>query len=293
MLTAWVFFLFSSADAHCDCHNTPLFQSKAFEKPTFCNADFFVLLLIDSRPISTVNFKTCLKGLQAAKSDYNLFGHVWILLVDQRANKYWECGYTGETSSSLPGYFDGLGQLLQGQMSPEMKRCGADLQNPVGYLFLKRNDGRLQWGNGGHTPTCALGIALSQSQKEKIIEQILNCTKNEYSLQNDNCIHFALSLLRIADVRLRCFSKRLLIPKTITIDHHRVLLRRDSAFKTLALCTPQLLSSGLKRRYKLKEMKAALLWYMTHFKTFCNQSIDCRQRLPWREVHCRQEQQRP
>lgn len=230
----------------------------------FMNAVHFAILLVDARKLQTSTFKGCLSCLRRSQAEHNLFGHVWILLVDRQRGQLWECGYSGEVEGELPGYLRGLGLMLEGLASDKMLKCGADLRNPISYLFTERKDGYLQWGDGGHTPNCAVGFALTVDQFTKMTQMLSSWNQNVFSLQRANCVHFALQLARSANLILDCPVEQIHIPKTMRIGSCRVVLRRDAAYRTLSVKTPASLRRSLIRRFSKQEIDSALQWYQAH-----------------------------
>ncbi len=228
------------------------------------NAMHFGIILVDARKLHTSSLKGCMNCLRRSQAEHNLFGHVWILLVDRQRGRLWECGYSGEVDGELPGYLKGLGLMLEGQASEKMLKCGADLRNPISYLFTERNDGYVQWGNGGHIPNCAVGFALTVDQFTKMTQKLSSWNQNTFSLQKANCVHFALQLARSANLFLDCPAEQIYIPKTMRIGPFRVVLRRDAAYRTLSVSTPAALRNSLIRRFSNQEIDSALQWYKAH-----------------------------
>ncbi len=222
------------------------------------------MLLIDAPKLDLRHFKCCFAALQrlgvGREGDGMSFGHVWLLLVDRQSGRQWECGYSAEMSPTLPSYFAGVGQLLKGRCSKEMARSGADLQNPIGFLFTNRSDGYLQWGSGGHMPSCAIAWRLERLQFDRVLQAVQSFPKGPYSLQNANCVHFALELTRSLGWAPDC-SVTLPIPRMATLAGRKVTLWRDARYSSLHLCTPGALENQIRNQFPLEEIDCALRWY--------------------------------
>lgn len=240
-----------------------LFASKK-RAVQFAKADYFAMVLIDARKLQTSTFQACFKSLSRLQNEHNLFGHAWILLVDQKRGRCCECGFTGEGDVFLPSYTEGLGLLLQGQIKKSMLERGADLRNPASYLFIKRDDGYLQWSNGGHKPNCAAGFALTKCQFDQMVKFLMTQRGKDYCLQRENCVHFVLKLMRLANLFPPCHPQIVHIPKSLRVGSQRVILRRDARFCLLKLSTPLALRRAIKRCFSKGDIDLALQWYHDH-----------------------------
>lgn len=228
----------------------------------FHQADCFALLLIDAPELNFDDISKCRASLLKSqrRRERGSFGHVWILLVDRRRGLFIECGYTGETSASLPGYFAGVKMLIEGKCSPKMASLGAEISDPIGYLMLERDDGRLQFGSGGHRPTCAWGLTLTRAQFGEMARAAREFPQGPYHLANRNCVSFALRILSICGVHLRS-NQTLQVPPVWRFQRREIRLWSRKGLSRLNLSTPDALQASLRRQIPQKEIDLALAWY--------------------------------
>ena len=230
-------------------------------RAAFYEGECFALVLVDAPNLEFADFSNCRKSLRRAHlQSRQSFGHVWLVLVDRRSGLFIECGYTGETSSELPGYFDGIKLLVQRYCTTKMASLGANIHNPIGYLMLERDDGQLQLGSGGHKPTCAWGIALTRYQLQDMLRALQKFPKGPFHLAHFNCTTFVKNALSVCDVQVESCHK-LQVPRRWKFQERAITLWSDAKFATLRLSTPDALQNSILSRVPAEEIKQALAWY--------------------------------
>lgn len=227
----------------------------------FFEGECFALVLVNAPSLDFADFSKCRKSLRRSYlRSSRTFGHVWLVLVDRRSGLLTECGYTGETSSELPGYFDGVKQLVQGRCSSKMASLGASIDNPIGYLMLERDDGQLQLGSGGHQPTCAWGIPLTRCQLKKARQAMRKFPKGPFHLARLNCTSFVQSVMGVCGVHLNS-RQDLQVPRIWRFQDREITLWNSAEFATLKLSTPDAMQKSILSHVDSKEISLALSWY--------------------------------
>ena len=219
-------------------------------------SDYFLVLLVDARHLDYSSpsnyFSTLGQGLFFSQ-DPNT-GHAWIVLSGTEDGKEWvfEGGHTGEFGLYAPRYFDEVVRLSYEEHHP----------NPAHYLFTPLPDGSIQYGSGGHRPTFAAALPLTEEGYHRIRRLLLKdgYDFSQWGIRGPNCIRFVLSCLAAADIELDC-QETLVMPQSFLYRGEEIRLWSDPTFSTITVETPELLE---KRLWQLTEEGRALVamqWY--------------------------------
>ena len=116
-----------------------------------------------------------------------------------------EGGHCGETEAKPPRYFDGVMNYYErGYADPtaeEMAYVRFE-PNPIKYLWTSREDGFFQKGAGGHVPTFAAKVTLTERQFDSIYQFIKNYPYKEYALMGPQCSTFVAEVAEMAGLPL-------------------------------------------------------------------------------------------
>ena len=153
------------------------------------------------------------------------WGHAWIRLDGPDGTI--EGGHSGEITSR---YVDEIADLaLHGD------------PNPIRLLFEERNDGFFQEGSGGHQPTFATHIELSEEQYNAIRAFISDYDFSRYSLADRQCTTFVVEVARLAGVELDA-EVTVPITKRVRVGRAILPLRTDERYAKLRLALPERLA---------------------------------------------------
>lgn len=215
-------------------------------------SEYFLILLVDARRLDYSGNTRFLRTLAKHPSDWSKngdVGHAWIYLK----GKDWvlEGGQTGEFGLAQPTYFEGV-----------IDRCRKKDANPAAYLWETLYDGRFQRGPGGHKPTFAAKVDLTEEQFEAIKEYVRQYDFQEYSLTRRQCVTFVMSVARLAGLALEGEMTFSLDP-LLRIGRYRYTLWNDAAYSRLTLCSPDRLEESLFKAVVESKAEYALGWYLS------------------------------
>lgn len=243
-------------------------QGKAFEEP-------FVVFLVDAPHLDYRSSQTVLRSL--AKTPDGYVGHAWLYAQGRREGKpvVFEGGHSGERGIQEPKYFEGVMNYIEyGTPAPSPERESRYEPNPIQYLWASLHDGFLQSGNGGHRPTYAAQLPLSQEQFERLIDFVSpeNYDYTRYSLVDNQCVTFVTQAAALLGIALENIVE-IPIEHTLRLRKGALPLRRDEDYAFFPLPSPDTLEKSLREAVQEGRMQEALYWYTQ------------KQRLPpWRVV---------
>lgn len=222
----------------------------------------FLVLLVNARQLNYQCTHSLIKTVVKHPSDYSKnsdVGHAWIYLEGtingQRV--FLEGGHSGETGECELKYFDGLMELYDRGDS-----------NPIRYLSGTLHDGFFQEGCGGHTPTFAAKLDITQEQFENILLFIDQYPFSEYALIGNQCSTFVAQIAAIAGIHLNC-AVTLPIEQDIKICGETICLWNNPAYSQLTIGSPDILEKNLKCAVKNGFAQDAREWYRkTHPRFF-------------------------
>lgn len=214
-----------------------------------------LVILVNARKLDYSSSRRFLATLAKHPSDWSKngdVGHAWICLIGK--GLVIEGGHTGEFGHFQPRYFDEV-----------IRRCQLGEENPVRYLHETLYDGRFQRGSGGHKPTFAAKIDLTEEQFEAIREFIRTYNYEEYSLTKRQCVDFVCSAAQLAGLNLDCQIAVKLSP-TLQLKNERYRLWSDPSLEMLAFASPDCLQSCLMEAVREKRAERVLEWYRRHHR---------------------------
>lgn len=226
--------------------------------------DYFLVFLVDAKHLDYTSTKTVIKSLQQNAD----FGHAWIylrgaingLLVEL------EGGHSGELGRSNPKYFDGVMNYIE-YGNPNGKSRNQPIRkepNPIKYLWTTLHDGFYQEGAGGHKPTFAAKVDITQEQFDKILTFIspFNYSYSDYALTWHQCTSFVTQIASLIGIIL---SAEISIPisQNLKFGCATYQLWVDPQYAELTLFSPDVLEKSLIDLVQQNKAQDALNWYVS------------------------------
>jgi hypothetical protein len=195
--------------------------------------------LVDAKGIdystSQAFLQTMRKHPRGNKRDRSA-GHAWLVLSGPLT--WTECGHTGEFGLDQPDYGDSILAALK-RNDP----------NPVACLWRDLQDGRKEYGSGGHQPTAAVRFELTASQHEAIRDFISAYDYRAFSVRDRVCTHFVSRAAALAGVTLGHLVT-LNIPQRTSFQGQTVTWWTDSKFSNISFGSPDVLEKSLQLAVK-------------------------------------------
>lgn len=208
-------------------------------------SETFVILLVEARgldyshPLRFIRSQAKHPRDGSKNSDV---GHAWIYLYHE--GDVLEGGHSGETGLIQPKYWEGVCRLKE-----------AGDPNPVRYLWATQKDGFFQYGPGGHFPTFAARVDLTEKEYEAIVDYINHYPFEEYAITQNSCCSFVAGVARLVGLELPC-EVTLTTPPWWS----------DPAFSAITFTSPDCLEASLQAAVREKKAQAALKWYSRRYK---------------------------
>lgn len=139
----------------------------------------YIVFLVEARKLDVSCNKALIRTIAKHPSDGSKnsdVGHAWIYIYDN--GHVIEGGHSGETGTCQPRYLEGVHALVE-----------AGDPNPIRYLFSEQNDGYFECGSGGHRPTYAARMDLTEDQLNQIKHLLKSYPFHRYSLTDRSCCH--------------------------------------------------------------------------------------------------------
>lgn len=215
---------------------------------------YFVVILVAAPHLDYSGAATLAKTIAKHPADGSkngTVGHAWIYLEGDIHGKRFcfEGGHSGELGLNEERYFE---KIVNNQ------RIDA---NPIRFLHDTLTDGFLQHGNGGHLPTFAAKIDLSEKQFHDICNFIRNYSFVQYNLMEKQCTAFASQIASIAGLPLCC---GITIQTEPILKYRREAIRlwSDPAYSSLTLLSPDCLEKSLIDAVRQGRAQNGLSWYL-------------------------------
>ncbi len=225
--------------------------------PPMNESDYFLVILVNARHLDYANTSSLLKTIAKHPDDGGKngdVGHAWIYLQGIVGGKavFIEGGHSGELGRVQPKYFDGVMDYIDYGCEP----------NPIKYLWEIQHDGFFQNGSGGHTPSFAAKIDLTQEQFNNIRAFILSDYSNyaEYSLTNHQCASFVVQTAALANFPID-YEISIPIDQVIRFRGRTLRLWRAPEYSRLRFGSPDIIERSLMQSVKEGRAEYALPWY--------------------------------
>ena len=234
------------------------------KKKNIIASDFYLILLVNARHLDYSDGKRLLKTIRKHPSDGSKngdVGHAWILLKGVVNGKPWmiEGGHSGELGQFQPRYFDGI-----------MDRIESGDANPVGYLWEVQRDGFFQMGSGGHRPSYAIKVDLTEKQFLAILSFIdpRHYDYPNYALFGNQCATFVAAVAKIVHLDLNC-EVTIPIPQSLSMGQKTFYLWSDPSYSQLTLSSPDILEQSMMQAVEEERVEYALPFYLKSKRATC------------------------
>jgi len=232
---------------------TPLPNTPATASP------YFVIFLVNAPHLDYTDNKSFLRTMAKHPSNGSKegdVGHAWIYLhgIRNGACHVIEGGHSGERGIHQSRYFEGIIQNIE---------SGCD--NPISYLWESQTDGFFQWGNGGHCPTFAAKLNLTEQQYEKIVRFIQYYQFEDYSLIGNQCASFVAQIAALIDFPVDC-QQTINIGSSLSFRNDSLPLWKDPIYSTITVSTPDVIERSLVQAVQVGHAEDVLSWYVENNK---------------------------
>lgn len=241
--------------------------------PSMRESDYFVIFLVDARHLDYTESSSLLKTIAKHPSDGSKngdVGHAWIYLqgIIEGEKAYIEGGHSGELGLIQAKYFDGIMNYIDyGYANPteEQKRCPHDEPNPIQYLWATQSDGFFQQGSGGHIPTCAVKVDLTEEEFHRICAFIHpdNYFYGEYALIHNQCTSFIAKVAALIQFPLE-YEVTITIPSQTKFRGNTYRLWTDPKYRWFTFSSPDIAERSLLNALHSGRGENALKWYLNH-----------------------------
>lgn len=225
-----------------------LFLLLGFSSIEACE-EYFVVFLVNARQLDNSCTKNFLKSVAKHPSDGSKngdVGHAWIYL---HGDEIVEGGHSGEFGIDQPRYMEGV-----------MDNIALGAKNPASYLWVSQSDGCFQEGNGGHLPTFAAKVPLTQAQYLEICAFIQNYPFHDYCLTTRQCCTFVREIGKIAGVHLED-QATLKLDACLSIGNTTYKFWEDPCYEYLTYGSPDQMESSLKSLVAHGQAENVTKWY--------------------------------
>jgi len=256
---------------------THLKESKIYPSD-FQETDYYLVVLVDAKHLDYSNSQSFLTSFTKHPSTGNKscnVGHAWLYLKGDK--RVIEGGHSGELGIVQPKYVDGIMSLVE----------IADL-NPARYLWESLNDGFFQEGNGGHNPTFAVKIDLTEKQFSDICMFIdtHNYPYKDYSLTKRQCASFISQVLSLVDIKIDT-DVTMRINQYVRVGGLRAKLWEDQKYSSITFSSPDIVEKSLMALVDDGKAEYALPWYKKKMKAARVSIVDTVTRFPERYLRHR------
>lgn len=238
--------------------------------PTFHPSDCFLVLLVSARHLDYSKADSLFRTMAKHPSDGSKngdVGHAWIYVCGKINGEliYIEGGHSGEMGQIRPKYFEGVMNYYEyGYFDPsreEMKNPRFE-PNPVKYLWTSPNDGFFQEGCGGHVPSCAVRVDLTEEQFLSIVEFInpANYNYKDYAITRNQCSSFAVQVAALGGLYLED-KVTMKIGPAIRIFGEEIRLWSDLQYSTITFSSPDRLEASMQKAVLEGRAQSATKWY--------------------------------
>lgn len=255
-----------------------LYLKNGGKRERFHESACFIILAIDARHLDYTHASLFLKSVAKHPSDGSKnsdFGHAWIYL--KKGDEVFEGGHSAERGFLQPRYIEGV-CLLAEKGDP----------NPGRYLWAEQQDGYCELGSGGHRPTFAAKIDLSEEQYEQVVAFIAQYPFNHYAISGHNCASFVADIAALIGLPLD-YQETLMLPPIVM----GMPLWRDPCYACITIASPDRLEKSLIDLVRTGQAEPARQWLIRHnnepFLPRCKRTLDDLRLLPrrtWRVLQC-------
>lgn len=239
---------------HEQYRHVPLVRAVIRDEKSIIPAPHYLLVLVDAKHLDYSSPETFIATMAKHPDGSRTkdFGHAWIVLCGP--DFYFEGGHSGEVDVSNPKYLDAIFTHQEDE-------------NPIRFLFQPRMDGYLEKGSGGHAPTFALYVPLSEETFLHIASFVReeNYNYTRYSLTESQCTTFVVKAASIAGLNLEAEAS-LPVPSSFSLQGTTIYLWKDPRYRTIDIATPDILEKSLALQPAEDKGMCALNFYKNSCK---------------------------
>lgn len=220
-----------------------------------CESEYFIIFLVEARHLDYTNNTSFFRTLAKHPSDGSKngdVGHAWIYLEGNLNNEriVVEGGHSGELGIVQPKYVEGV-----------IEGCEGGDDNPISYLWATQRDGFFQKGSGGHIPTFAVKIDLTEEQFREVLQYIERYPFSRYSVTQDQCSSFLVGIGGVIGICLE-HEVTMAIQSEVWLGREKIVLWRDPCYSKITFSTPDILEKSLMELVREGRGEYALSWYL-------------------------------
>jgi hypothetical protein len=259
----WLFCLFIFL---LSCTHDPnrVLKLELQKQPSKLQSPYFLVIMVDARQLNYTSNQAFFRSMVKHPSDGSKnsdVGHAWIYLKGMCEEKsvVIEGGHSGERGDVNPKYFEGVMNYIDyGFANPSYEEMQIPRYepNPIKYLFESLDDGFFQQGSGGHKPTFAICLDLTEEQFLQIYEFIKSYDFQKYSLISRQCCTFVKDVAAIAGLHFDCEFFMEIGPE-VYIGREKFNLWEDPKYRTLRFFSPEKLEEEMMQAVLSGKAKCA------------------------------------
>jgi len=229
-----------------------------------CACGNFLVILVDAPHLDYTNTCSFFKTMAKHPSNFSKngdVGHAWIYLVG--TNVELEGGHSGELGQRQARYFQGIMNYIDyGYANPTQaqKMQPSYEPNPCKYLWAALDDGYFEAGAGGHIPTYAASVELTDQQLASILNWIFHYDFSKYTLTNHQCCTFVSEVAGLAGLHLDS-EVTLPIAPQVLFEGEVIRFWSDPNYSSICFQSPDRLEGCLKELVRCGLAAPALDWY--------------------------------
>lgn len=236
-----------------------LFTSCCTQRSAAYREPFFIVFLVNAPHLDYTDNKSFLRTM-AKHPDTGCkdgsVGHAWVYLHGVVNDKCYvmEGGHSGERGILQPRYFEGLVEKVEG-----------GCENPISYLWECQNDGFFQVGNGGHRPTFAAKVNLTEDEFWKVVRFVQHYPFSEYALTGNQCASFVAQIGQLINFEIEC-QQKVKIEPVLCLSDGSLVLWTDPVYAEIMVSTPDVVEKSLMEAVKEGKAEPVLRWYTVKFR---------------------------
>ncbi len=220
--------------------------------------DYFIIFLVNARQLDNSCTKNFLRSVAKHPSDGSKngdVGHAWIYL---NGDEVIEGGHSGEFGIDQPRYMEGV-----------MDNIALGARNPASYLWTTQCDGCFQQGNGGHLPTFAAKVSITENQYHQVYAFIQNYPFQDYCLTTRQCTTFVREIAQIIGIHLED-QALLKLDAYLRIGGKTYKFWEDPCYACLPYGSPDKMEQSLKLLVQEGDAENVTTWYRKKYRPCLN-----------------------
>ena len=231
------------------------------------DTDHYIIFLVAAHHLDYLDNKELVSSLVRYGKRKEDIGHSWVYLKGIKDGQPYvlEGGQSGQSGKRQPRFSEGVINYIRfGYADPNdsQKKNPRYEPNPIKYLWEELNDGFFQKGNGGHRPTYAAKIDLTEDQFNRILDFIDPETYpyETFSLVGNQCSSFVAKLASMAGLSIED-TVTVKIDPVVIVGNKEYRLWADPKYSEIIFSTPDVIERSLMEAVSEGRAEYALGWY--------------------------------